>query len=224
MPEISVVVPAYQAEKYLEICVESILAQTFKDFEVILVNDGSTDGTAEICRRLEARDTRVRFMQHTRNKSQSAARNTGILAARGKYIAFVDADDLILGNMLERLYDSAERWNADVVDTQAYIQTEADNQSLGQDAKVTRCMELEPLAAESMLSADKQVRLALYLRERLHGVIWNKLYRRAFLARHNLLFPAEKIVSEDFLFAGCCLFLAERYLRLPDGFYVYCNN
>ncbi len=224
MPEISVVVPAYQAEKYLEICVESILAQTFKDFEVILVDDGSTDGTAELCHKLEVRDKRVRFIQHTRNKSQSAARNTGIMAARGKYVAFVDDDDLILENMLERCHDAAERWDADVVDTKCYIKSEADNGHIEKETALISCMELEPLAEESLLSPDLQTRLGMHLRYGLHGVIWNKMYRRDFLIRHNLLFPAEKIFSEDFLFATCCLFLAKRYLRIPDGFYVWCGN
>lgn len=224
MPEISVVVPAYQAEKYLEICVDSILAQTFKDFEVILVDDGSTDRTAELCHRLEVRDKRVRFLRHTRNKSQSVARNTGIMAARGKYVAFVDDDDLILGNMLECLYDAAERWDADVVDTNSYIKSEEDNENIEKETALISCTELEPLSEETLLSLDLKRRLDMYLRYGLYGVIWNKMYRRDFLVRHNLLFPAEKIFSEDFLFTSCCLFLAKRYLRIPDGFYVWCGN
>ena len=164
MPEISVVVPAYQAEKYLEICVDSILAQTFKDFEVILVDDGSTDRTAELCHRLEVRDKRVRFLRHTRNKSQSVARNTGIMAARGKYVAFVDDDDLILGNMLECLYDAAERWDADVVDTNSYIKSEEDNENIEKETALISCTELEPLSEETILSPDLQRRLDMYLR------------------------------------------------------------
>lgn len=121
MPEISVVVPAYQAEQCLENCVTSILAQTFRDFEVILVDDGSTDGTAELCRGLELQDARIRFLQHTHNKGLSAARNTGIMAARGKYVAFVDSDDLIFEDGFNTLYEAAERYEADVVDTRCYV-------------------------------------------------------------------------------------------------------
>lgn len=226
MPRISVVVPAYQAERYLEICVTSIFAQTFQDFEVILVDDGSTDGTAELCHSLEMQDARIRFLRHTRNKGAAAARNTGIMAARGDYIAFVDSDDLILENGLKNIYEAAERHEADVVDTRNYMKTEADNRSIleGQDARISQEAELAALDGESLLPTELRERLPLYFQHRLHAAVWNKLYRRDFLSRYGLLFPPVKTIAEDYLFSCCCLFLATRYLRVPDGFYLYCGN
>ena len=226
MPEISVVVPAYQAEKYLEICVESILAQTFKNFEVLLVDDGSTDGTAELCHRLEVRDKRIHLLSHTRNRGVSAARNTGIMAAKGKYVAFVDSDDIILEDDFQRLYEAAERHNAEIVDTQFYLQTEADSRSIrdGAEYSIIRREENEPLNGEEMLPASGQKRLQLYLQYGLYAMPCNKIYRRDFLIRCGLLFPMVKTIAEDFLFTCNCLFLATRYLRVPNGFYVYCGN
>lgn len=226
MPGISVVVPAYQAEKYLEICVTSILAQTFQDFELILVDDGSTDGTAELCRKLELSDTRIRFLQHTRNKGAAAARNTGVMAARGKYISFVDSDDLIFENGFKDLYEAAERYEADVVDTQNYMKTEADSKNTmeGKDSPISQYVELEPLEGETLLPTDIQERLTLYYQYRLHGMACNKLFRRDFLSIHGVLFPTVKTIAEDYLFSSVCLFLATKYLRVPDGFYLYCGN
>lgn len=226
MPEISVVVPAYQAEQCLENCVTSILAQTFRDFEVILVDDGSTDGTAELCRGLELQDARIRFLQHTHNKGLSAARNTGIMAARGKYVAFVDSDDLIFEDGFNTLYEAAERYEADVVDTRYYMKTEADNRSVleGKDDPISQHVELEPLDGEMLLTTDVQERCSLYYQYGLHGMACNKFFRRDFLSRYGVLFPWEKTIAEDYLFSSVCLFLATRYLRVPGSFYLYCGN
>ena len=220
------VVPAYQAEKCLGICMTSILSQKFQDFEVILVDDGSTDGTAELCHHLEMQDARIRFLQHTRNRGASAARNTGIMAAQGKYIAFVDSDDLILEDGFKNMYEAAERYEADVVDTRNYMKTNAENSEIlaGKNYPITHHMEMEPLQGESLVPVDYTERMRLYFQYMLHAVVWNKLYRRDFLSRYGLLFPSVKTIAEDYLFSCCCLFLAMRYLRVPDGFYLYCEN
>ncbi len=103
-PQISIVIPAYNAEKYIERCVDSIINQTFQDFEIIIVNNGSADGTKEICKELEKRDTRISFYDTgSDNKGVSFARNIGIQEAAGEYISFVDADDILRPDMLEVL-------------------------------------------------------------------------------------------------------------------------
>ena len=94
MPGISVIVPVYKVEKYLHECVDSILAQTFRDFELILVDDGSPDNCGAICDEYAAKDSRIRVI-HQENQGLSGARNSGIDVARGEYITFVDADDSI---------------------------------------------------------------------------------------------------------------------------------
>lgn len=106
-PELSVVVPVYNAEKYLKSCVESILAQTYRDFEIILVDDGSTDGSLKAAQEIAATDNRIRVIAK-KNAGVSAARNTGLESASGKYLAFVDSDDTIEPDMYEKMVEGME--------------------------------------------------------------------------------------------------------------------
>lgn len=106
MPEISVIVPVYKAEDYLHACVDSILSQTVSDFELILVDDGSPDGCGAICDDYAARDSRVRVI-HQENQGQAAARNRALAVAKGEWVCFVDSDDAVHPQMLERLGQAA---------------------------------------------------------------------------------------------------------------------
>ena len=113
MPSISVIVPVYQAEKFLHRCLDSVARQTFSDWELILVDDGSTDGSAALCDRLAAKDNRVRVFHRKKNQGVSEARNLGINEAKGEYIAFLDADDCYEFQALETLWNLREQSGAD---------------------------------------------------------------------------------------------------------------
>ena len=113
-PEISVIVPVYRVEKYLNDCIDSILAQTFADFELILVDDGSPDSCPALCDAAAAKDSRIRVI-HQKNRGLSGARNAGLDAAEGEWIAFVDSDDMLLPQALEKAHSTAEKTGADVV-------------------------------------------------------------------------------------------------------------
>ena len=119
---ISVIVPVYNVETYLEECLDSIQNQTYTDLEVILVNDGSTDGSQAICERYCQADKRFRLMNQT-NQGLSAARNTGVAASRGEFIVFVDSDDMILANYLETLMHYM-REDVDIVESQFTVSNE----------------------------------------------------------------------------------------------------
>ena len=115
-PKISVIVPMYNAEKYLSLCINSILAQTFKDFELILIDDCSTDKTLEVAKSFS--DSRIKLLQNEKNLgTPGAVRNVGIDAAHGEYLFFCDNDDVMLPNALEILYSTAKINNADVSTT-----------------------------------------------------------------------------------------------------------
>lgn len=114
MSEISVIVPVYKVESYLERCIQSILAQTYKDFELILVDDGSPDNCPAICDRYAKQDGRIRVI-HQENGGLSAARNTGIEMAKGKWLFFVDSDDWVHTEALRTLLECAERTSEKVV-------------------------------------------------------------------------------------------------------------
>ena len=111
--QVSVIIPIYNVEKYLEDCINSILEQTFQNYEAILVDDGSTDKCGEICDEYAKKDSRIKVV-HTENQGLSEARNTGILLAKGKYLAFVDSDDFVRNDFLQKLYEAIEKSEADI--------------------------------------------------------------------------------------------------------------
>lgn len=114
MEKVSVMVPVYNGEKHLRQCVESIMAQDYQNLEIILINDGSKDGTALICEQLRAQDSRVRVIHKRQNEGLGAGRNTAIEVATGDYLVFVDADDWIDPNHVSDLYDLMQRTGSDV--------------------------------------------------------------------------------------------------------------
>ncbi len=112
-PEISIIVPVYNTEKYLDRCIRSIVRQTFADFELILVDDGSPDACPQMCDMWAGRDSRIRVC-HKENGGLSSARNAGLAAARGNYIGFVDSDDWIAADMYAHLYELIRANGADI--------------------------------------------------------------------------------------------------------------
>lgn len=113
LPKISIIVPVYNVEKYLNKCLDSILAQTFEDYELLLIDDGSSDKSGNICDEYEKKDKRVKVF-HKENGGLSSARNAGIDAACGEYIGFIDSDDYIDNDMFEQLYNDVTKNDADV--------------------------------------------------------------------------------------------------------------
>ena len=112
-PIISIIVPIYKTEKQLGRCIDSILSQTFTDFELILIDDGSPDRCPELCDDYEKQDNRIRVI-HKKNEGQARARNIGLDLAKGQYIGFVDSDDYIERDMYEKLYSALVKNNADL--------------------------------------------------------------------------------------------------------------
>ena len=115
-PKVSIIVPAYNAENYIEKCILSLTKQTLKEIEIIVVNDGSIDNTSSILSAIANKDSRIKIINQE-NKKQGAARNRGLEIAQGEYIIFVDSDDEIELNYCEELYNTAQKYNADIVTT-----------------------------------------------------------------------------------------------------------
>ena len=123
MPKLSVIVPVYNTEKYLRECVDSILAQTFTDFELILVDDGSTDGSGAICDEYAGKDSRIRVI-HQENGGATLARRSGVRIAQGEYVAFVDSDDWIAQHIYQNMMEKAETCGADVILCDIVLETQ----------------------------------------------------------------------------------------------------
>lgn len=120
--KISVIIPCYNAEKYIKKCINSICKQTFKDFEIVIVNDCSTDSSLTIIQEFEKKDNRIKIINHSINKGAHNARQSGINAANGEYIAFIDSDDYIDKNYLKKLFEGTDNENIDLVILSAHQQ------------------------------------------------------------------------------------------------------
>lgn len=167
MPTISVIVPVYRAEAFLAECIESILSQTFSDFELILVNDGSPDNSGAICREYAQKDRRIRCLEQE-NQGQAAARNYGLSVATGAWICFVDSDDVIHPQMLETLWQGAMEFGAPISMCR-YVE----GQKMPEGFLRTRTPVFQPL------SMAEEGLVALYDREEYPGwVACTKLVRR----------------------------------------------
>ena len=217
-PAVTVVVPVYKVERYVERCLESILNQTFGDFELIIVEDASPDRSIEICERLAAADDRIKIIRHDRNRGLGAARNTGMEHARGKYIYFVDSDDMIFDNALEIYHRTAEANDADVVHCSSMVERfeDADGNFNDDDVKITG----DKSSFNGWLPTERNDRLKrCYVDKLIWPMVWLNFYRREFLECRRIKFPC--ILSEDEPFAIALYCFAERFYCIPDCFYVY---
>lgn len=175
MCKISVVVPVYNCEKTLSKCLSSVLNQTFKDFELIIVNDGSPDNSEEICREFSEKDKRVKYIRRE-NGGLSSVRNLGLSMAQGEYLCFVDSDDYIDENALSFMYDRGEKDKSDIVLCGYYIEN-------GKGVEKNNC-EGAKLSKENINS-----RMVELKSKNLIDPAWNKLYRLSFLKKTGVQFP-----------------------------------
>ncbi len=221
-PAISVIIPMYNAEKYLEECLDSLLNQTMKDFEVIVVNDCSTDKSLEIAERYMNNGKwqhRFAVIQMSKNCGRPGiARNFGIDAAKGKYIYFLDSDDFIDETVLETLYFVAEKFNADVVHAKLgfeYKEIDGKFQNAFIDMETADMIE-EPTLETSNIGKRIETNIAYHYTL----MVWSKIFRREFLIENDIKFPAIAC-SEDHIFSTMALICAKNYVRMPFIGYHY---
>ena len=189
MPSVSIIVPVYNAEKTIERCVNSILNQTYKDFELLLLDDGSTDGSGMICDDYAKRDGRVRVC-HKENSGVSDTRNQAIDMAEGEYLQFVDADDRVAMEATQLLVERAQRTQADMVICHYYRVVGKKRKSVHGFLETDKVLTQREFATQLMEEPS-----SFY-----YGVMWNKLYRTAIIHDHHIRCSEELGWSEDFLF------------------------
>lgn len=202
--EISVIVPVYNVETYLHKCVDSILNQSFANFELLLVDDGSTDSSGQICDEYGVKDSRVKVF-HKNNEGISATREFAIQQAIGDYIQFVDSDDWIEPNMFEEMLSEAKVTNSDIVGCN-FIQ-EFSNKSLE-----TRTFYIE---------RDAFIRSVV---SNYWGVLWKILFRRVLVIKHNIHFIPKIDGGEDYYYVTNLLLNAQRVSCVDSFFYHYNRN
>ncbi len=209
-PQISVIVPVYNAASYLEQCIRSIFAQSFSDLEIIAVNDGSTDASAALLDQLAATDKRLHVF-HRPNMGVSAARNFGIKHAAGAYIGFSDADDFMEPTMLQELHSAVTANNCDWA-----------------ICNVNMLRESEPVRAR-LLMTDEVLEVSTNRASFVHGLMrfhydnanWNKLFSASIIHEHHLLFTEGMQVWEDLLFNLRYLNYVNRIAVLAKPLYNY---
>jgi len=210
MIKVSVIVPVYNVEKYIRECLNSLLKQTLSDIEIIVVNDGTKDRSIEIICDLIDSDERVRLVEQE-NGGLSAARNTGLKLARGKYISFVDSDDYVEPDFLKNLYEEGEKDNLDIV-CGSHVR-------LYENGIMEEKVRSEELISNSYKSGAeillKQLHYSDYRME-----VWSNLYLKEFLDLNSLEF-FEGIVHEDEEFTPRALIFSEKVKILNSFDYIY---
>lgn len=183
------IVPVYKVEKYLKECIDSILNQTFTDFELILVDDGSPDRCPQMCDEAAKQDDRIQVI-HQKNGGLSAARNTGIEAARGEWLGFVDSDDFVAPDFYEKLLTAAKEANADCAICSIQL-TKEDGQCMDtpDNMKVEDCVHSGRAALETLMDKANTPYL----------VAWNKIYKREVF--RTIRYPVGRLNEDNFIFA-----------------------
>lgn len=203
-PLASVIVPVYNVEPYLARCLDSVLAQTEKDLEVVCVNDGSTDGSPAILMRYAAADARVRVVAQE-NRGLSGARNSGLDVARGRYVMFVDSDDWIPPYAVETFVKAAEESGAPVVVSESYAVDRLE----------------KPAPSDFAWTLERPALKRLVGRRKMQSSAWNKLYRADVLAGRRFI---EGIYFEDWPFVTELFGDIDSFALVREPMYVYCKN
>ncbi len=208
MTDISVIVPAYNAEKYIKKCLDSILCQTKKEFEIVVVNDGSKDGTLDILNEYGGKYPETVRVVSQENQGLSVTRNNGVLKAVGKYVIFLDSDDYIKPDMLEKLYNKAIEGDYDVVcsDVDCIYPDRVQTVSSGVDFE----------SADMTIEQKKKMLINMYV------VVVNKLYKRELFGGDMMFEP--NVWFEDVLFSHKLVPNIKRISYVNEAFYEYVQN
>lgn len=202
---ISVIIPVYKVEPYLRKCVDSVLAQTYTNLEVILVDDGSSDNCPAICDEYAVKDSRIKVI-HQKNAGVSAARNAGLDAATGTYIGFVDSDDWIEPDMYETMVRTLQKTNSDIACIDVVREREGTHSTVNKANKVT-------------VLSQKEALMSLYGDGCIGCTVWSYLIKSTVCA--GLRFACDISVAEDFLFATKLMVRINKVIHLNYTCYHY---
>lgn len=221
--KVSVIVPVYNTQKYLKRCLDSLIHQSLKELEIILVDDGSQAECARICDGWQKKDSRIRVI-HKKNEGLGFARNTGIEVARGQYLAFVDSDDYVEQSMYENLYTAIENAQAQIA-VAGYIKKYGDgSEEYFTNKDIPEILEKEQVYSvllANMLGAPPE-----YWSDDYIGMsVWKNLYKREIFDKYLIRFPSEReFISEDIVFHINFLAHVNKAVILHDSLYYYCQN
>ena len=215
-PQISIIIPVYNVEKYLDRCMESVVSQTLKNIEIILVDDGSPDNCPRLCDEWGRKDSRIKVI-HKKNEGLGLARNTGMQEATGEFIAFIDSDDYVELDMYEKLYTKATASNADIVycgykqglPNGSYI----DKADFGEEKTFDNKAEIEHHSIRYFYPLDGGLMMIS---------VWHSIYKREVIKTE--FYSERVVVSEDLHFQLSAILNSRKIVYIPDSLYYYCYN
>lgn len=205
---ISIIVPVYNTEKYLDQCIQSVLAQTYTNWELLLINDGSTDKSGKICDKYSAKDSRIRVF-HKSNGGVSSVRNYGMERIKGEYVIHVDSDDWVEPNMLQSMYQKAYETQADMLICDFFEDYT--------NSKTSKLITQRPSSCENQIVLKE-------LFQHLHGSCCNKLIRSECCNKYHVKFPHNLNMGEDLYFIVTLLMHPIKITYLPKAFYHYVKD
>ncbi len=221
VPQISIVIPMYNVENYVGECLDSLLCQTFQDFEVIVADDCSTDNSREVVKKYFSKfGGRLQLIESEKNSGGCAVpRNTGMNYATGKYLFFMDSDDLIIKTALEQLYNAAEKFNADIVQCENFYTSDTEHLQ-GAQLQVKRFNPDGYVTVPTLETENIGERIKNFHAQRYVWTAWSKLIRRDFMIENNIKCPV-MLNNEDLVFTIFCLSCAKNILLFPDPVNIY---
>lgn len=213
--KVSVIIPVYNAEHYIENCLKSVMQQTLQDIEIVVINDGSTDKSGEIVKNLTKNDNRIIYLE-TENQGVGSARNMGIEISRGDYLGFIDSDDTIEKNMFEKMYGEAERYNADIVECRYNV---INNGTIVTSNKENE----EEIVVENVYYNLNDFLKKYYFGNKKYGNhVWSKLIKHRIIKEKKIVFGNLKyITGEDLYFGLTILPYINKIVFLNDKLYNY---
>ena len=206
--QVSVIIPIYNVEKYLEQCLNSIINQTLKNIEIICVNDCSTDKSLHILKEFVLKDNRIKLINLKHNQGVSNARNIGLNLAKGEYIYLIDSDDWIDENYLETMVSKIKESNSNILINANFVNEYTDKQK-------------KLYSKFDFLKNDFEIIKSKIVQRFFPPVIWTRLYKRTYLEKHKLRFPNIKCGAEDIYFAYACDLLQEKSYIFKGPYHHY---
>ena len=213
MTKISIIIPVYNVSEYIGNCLDSILSQSLRDIEVICVNDGSSDNSAEILHKYEKSDNRI-IVIDKENQGSGMARNAGLAIAKGKYILFVDGDDWLENNALEKIFKKAEEADTDILIFGGLSYYENIGKNGGYSASKL------PKKYLNRIFSAKDIKKDIF---KFPSTCWTKLYKKDFLTANNILFQDIKAGQDQLPFFHSMI-CAKRIALYPENIYCYRKN
>ena len=214
-PKVSIIIPVYNTEKNLNQCLDSVVNQTFKDIEIICVNDCSTDNSLNILKNFALKDKRINIIDLKENKGVSNARNSGLNSAKAEFIVFIDGDDWVTTDHIEILYNQIKKYNTDFVCSDFYTYDNKNILNTGIYVDVTY---------NKIINSEKDKRIYLqYLKYLSLSQVWAKIFRKSFIINNNLSFQQLRS-HEDNLFMWEAIIKANGFVFVKNKIYYYRNK